>query len=157
MAKKRKAKRGKYKKRGGGGMKLKNSTIYMLFALGSIGGGAALLASYTQANELLATLNTYLVSYFGGFSFLVPIVLILFGLFVTGIKTPLTKPTFFFGFALLVGSLIGLFQSGQVGQKIFAVSSSVFGSMLTVLLFTVAGIIALMVCLNITFAVSILT
>ncbi len=149
MARKKKAaKRRKYKKRSSG--KLQSGTIYTIFALGSIVSGIGLLASYTQANELLTEANLYLTSYFGPLSFLIPIILILFGLLLTGVKTPITKATSFFGFLLLTGSLLGLFSSGQIGEKIVATSNSIFPPALTLVFFIFGALIGLIVCLNIT-------
>ncbi len=143
-------KRKKYKKRGK--MKLKNSTIYMLFSVGLIGFGFALFASYTRGNDLLTTLNVYLTSYFGWLSFLIPINIIVFGLLTTKIKAFFTRPNFFAGLLLLTAALLGLFQSGQIGLKLFALSDSIFGTIITVILYFLAGFIGLIVFLNLSFA-----
>lgn len=146
--KKKSAKRRKYKKRGGGGA-LKSGTIYTIFALGAIVAGIGLFASYTRSNELLSESNLYLTSYFGPLSFFIPLILILFGLFMMRVKTPITKPTFFFGFLLLTVSLLGLFSAGQVGVKILGISNSIFPPALTLIFFIFGALIGLVVCLNI--------
>lgn len=143
----RKKKRGKYHKRKGG-MKLKNSTIYTLFAVSSIVGGVVLFASYTQANELLSKINLYLTSYFGWLSFTIPIIIILFGLILTRIKATITRLNIFLGFFVLSVSLMGLFQSGLIGEKLFSVSESLFPSFLTLMIFMAASLVGLMVLLN---------
>src|SRR3989344_4690929 len=113
-----KRKRRKYKKRRSA--RLGNGTIYMLFSVGCIAAGAAMFASYTQANEFLTKINLYLISYFGWVSFLIPINVILFGFLMSKIKAPFAKATVFLGFFLLTVAFLGLFKSGQVGQQIFA-------------------------------------
>ncbi len=146
MARKRK----KYKKRRS--VKLKKNTVYMLFAIGSILAGFAMFASYTQANSFLTKINLYLTGYFGWLSFFVPIIVILFGLILTGIKLPISKATTFFGLLLLSLALFGLFQSGVVGAKLFSLSDSVFGSWLSLLVFVAAAVVGLMVFLNLSIA-----
>src|SRR3989344_4112030 len=140
------ARRRKYKRRGG--LKLKNSTIYTLFAVGSITGGVALFASYTQGNELLSTINLYLTSYFGPFSFLMPANLILFGFLLARLKAAFARPNVFFGFAVSSFALLGLFRSGQIGLQIFTISDSIFGPILSLIFFVFATLIGLIVFLN---------
>ncbi len=147
----RKKTRKKYKKRKSAGG-LKSSTIYMLFAVGCIAGGAAMLASYTQANEFLTQINFYLTSYFGWLSFLTPINVILFGFLMARIKAPFAKPTVFLGFFLLTVAFLGLFSSGQVGLAIYSLSNSMFGPALSIFFFVLAALVGMMVFLNISIA-----
>ncbi|HVT00882.1 MAG TPA: DNA translocase FtsK [Patescibacteria group bacterium] len=145
--------RKKYKKRkGSGGAKLKNSTIYTIFALGSIIAAAAMFASYTQGNDLLIKINLYLTSYFGWLSFLIPINVLLFGALVSGIKAPFAKANVFLGFVLLTASLLGLFSSGAMGAQLFAASFSIFGTALSVFIFVVGALLGLIVFLNMPFS-----
>ncbi len=140
------AKRRKYRKRGS--LKLKNGTIYMLFAVGAIVAGLAMFASYTRGNELLIKINLYLTSYFGWLSILIPPLVILFGLMVARVKAPFTRPNVFLGYLLLILALFGLFQSGVVGEQLFSVADSVFGSILSMLVFVAAALVGLIVFLN---------
>ncbi len=142
--------RRKYHKRSS--LRLKKNTIYTLFAISCIVGGLALFASYTQSNELLAAINRYLTSYFGWISFIVPVNIILFGLILSRIKAPFAHANVFLGFALLTVSLLGLFRSGQIGEQIFLVSNSIFGSVLSLIFFVAAALIGLVVFLNLSFA-----
>jgi len=140
--------RRKYRRRKPFKVKLKKTTIYTLFSILSIAFGGALFASYTKGNEILTELNVYLTSYFGPLSLTVPINVILFGFLLTRIRASFTKANVFFGFLLLTLALMGLFQSGQVGEKIFQISNSIFGSILTILLFAAATLVGLVVFLN---------
>lgn len=146
----RKKARRKYKKRKSSS--LSSGTIYMLFAVACIAGGAAMFASYTQANDLLTQINLYLVSYFGWLSFLIPITVILFGFLMTKIKAPFAKPQVFLGFFLLTVALLGLFQSGQMGFQIYSMSNSIFGSWLSAIFFVMAAFVGVMLFLNLSFA-----
>src|SRR3989344_553192 len=117
MARHKRQKRKYRTRRSGSKLRLKNSTIYSLFFVACIAAGAAMFASYTRSNEFLTSMNLYLTSYFGAFSFLIPIDVILFGLMLTRIKAPFAKANVFLGFSLLTVAFLGLFQSGSVGQQ----------------------------------------
>jgi S-DNA-T family DNA segregation ATPase FtsK/SpoIIIE len=142
MAKKRR----KYRRRSS--LKLKKGTIYTLFAIGSIVAGFAMFASYTGGNELLSTINLYLSGYFGWLSFFVPIITILFGFTISGIRLPFTKMNVFLGLLVITLSLMGLFKSGAVGLELFSISDSIFGSFLSLIVFISATLIGLVVLLN---------
>ena len=141
------AKRRKYKKRSSG-VKLKKNTIYTLFALGSIGLGLAMIVSYTRGNEFLTMINLYLVGYFGWVSFTIPILVVLFGLMITGIKASFARANVFLGFLLTSVSLMGLFQSGYVGEQEFLVAASVFTPLLSVLIFLIGVFLGFVVLMN---------
>jgi S-DNA-T family DNA segregation ATPase FtsK/SpoIIIE len=143
MARKRK----KYRKRRGS-VKLKKGTVYTLFAIGCIVAGFAMFASYTGGNELLLRINSYLTGYFGWFSFIVPVITILFGFMISGIRLPFAKINVFLGLVLLTAALLGLFQSGAVGVEIYAVSNELFGSILTLVVFVAATLVGFVVFLN---------
>lgn len=140
--------RRRYKRRHPFKLKLKKTTIYTLFSIASIATGFALFASYTKSNEILSDTNFYLTTYFGWFSFIVPVNLILFGLILTRIRAAFTRANVFFGFLLLSGALVGLFQAGLVGLQIFDLAVSVFGTALSVMFFIVAAFVGLIVFLN---------
>ena len=140
--------RRKYRRRSPFKLKLKKTTIYTLFSIFSIAVGAGLLASYTRSNELLSDINFYLISYFGGFSYLVPIDVILLGLLLTRIRAPFTRANVFLGFLLLSVSIIGLFQSGLIGNELFLVSQSIFGNLLAAVIFIAGTLVGLVVFLN---------
>src|SRR3989304_1916932 len=129
-------------------LRLKKTTIYSLFSIFSIGASAVLFASYTKSNEILFDINFYLTSYFDWLGILVPINVILFGLLLTGIRSPFTRANVFFGFALMSGALFGFFQSGFIGQQIFEVTNSIFGAALSVIFFISAILVGLVVFLN---------
>src|SRR3989338_8407622 len=140
--------RRKYRRRKPFKVKLKKTTIYTLFSILSIAFGGALFASYTKGNEILTELNVYLSSYFGPLYLTVPINVILFGFLLTRIRASFTKANVFFGFLLFTLAFMGLFHSGQVGETLFQISNSIFGSILTILLFAAATLVGLVVFLN---------
>ncbi len=140
--------RRRYKRRHLFKVRLRKTTVYTLFSIFSLASGGALLASYTQSNQLLIDLNLYLTSYFGSLSFLIPINIILFGLLLTRIRAAFTRANVFFGFLLLSLALISLFRSGFVGERLFQVSDSIFGTILSVIIFIAATLVGLVVFLN---------
>lgn len=143
MAKKRR----KYRKRGS--FKLKNDTIYTLSAIGMIFTGFLLLFSYSRSGDALILINQYLVYFFGLFSFLVPLCLIMLALLFTRIKVGFTKINVVVGFLTMSAAIIGLGKSGFVGEQASYQISSLIGSPLTILFFIVAIFISIIVMFNI--------
>lgn len=144
--------RRKYKKRRFGARRgLTSGTIYSLFALSMFFVGALLLVSYTHYNDILVKINTYNASLFGVFGALVALNLILFSLLFMRIKTPFTKPAIPLGFFVFTVCLLGLFQTGSAGKKLFSTSTSLFGTpMMSVFIYSLGSFLGLIVFLNIT-------
>lgn len=152
MAKKKKVKkRGSYKRRSGGGLKLKKGTIYTVSAVSLVFAAIACVVSYTRSGSALMQLNDSLVSFFGFFSFLIPIVCVLVALFILQMKNSLSRPNISIGFIVFTISILGLFQSGMVGHDLFYYLSSIIGPILTVLLFALGAFIGFVVCMNLSF------
>jgi len=142
-------KKRKYKKRSKVGLKLKNDTIYTLFAITLIFLGIALFFSYTQNGAALTKANEYLVGYFGVFSFLIPINFILIGLLMSKIKSKITSPNVVFGFLVFSISVLGLFQSGALGLRLFSTLEELLGGGLSLVIFFVGLLVGLIVFLNV--------
>lgn len=151
MPKKKAAKkRGSYKRRSKG-LKLKKGTVYTLSAIGLVFTAIASALSYTRSGTALASLNDFLVNFFGFFSFLIPILCVLVALFILQMKNSLSKPNISIGFIVFTISVLGLFQSGLVGHDLFFYISNVIGPILTVLLFALGAFIGFVVCMNLSF------
>jgi len=131
--------RRKYRRRGFK-LKLKKDTVYTLSAIGTFLLGSLLLFSFTKSSEILAKINLYLESFFGFFSFLIPINFILFSLLLTKIKASFTRPNISIGFLTLTICILGLFKSGFLGQELFSYTESFVGSLLTTIFF-IAGLL----------------
>lgn len=138
----------RYRRRSVFKFKLRKNTVYTLFSLASVVLGIGLFASYTQSNELLTDVNLYFISYFGVLSFLIPINIILFGLLLSRIRASFTRPNVFFGFSLLTIAFLGLFRSGRIGEEAFLLSDSIFGEILSLIVFFAGALVGLIVCLN---------
>lgn len=146
----RRRKRKPYKKRSKG-LKLKKGTIYTLSAISLVFLALASALSYTKNGEPLAILNNYLINFFGFFSFLIPITLILVALFILQMKNSLSKPNISIGFIVFTLSVLGLFQSGMVGHDLFYYLNSVIGSILTMVVFSLGIFVGFVVCMNLSF------
>lgn len=150
MAKRKKIKRKAYKKRGSG-FKLKKGAVYTLSAISLIFLSIACLLSYTRNGEALIKINNYLLNFFGFFSFLVPINLVLVALFILRMKNALSKPNVATGFLVFTISILGLFQSGAAGHDLFFYTNNVIGSILTMVLFSLGIFVGFVVCMNLSF------
>lgn len=151
MAKKKKLKkRGSYKRKGKG-FQLKKGTVYTLSAITLIFTAIASAVSYTRNGSALIQLNDFLGNFFGFFAFLIPVVLVLVGLFVLQMKNSLSKPNISVGFIVFTISILGLFQSGMVGHDLFFYISNIIGSILTIILFALGAFIGFVVCMNLSF------
>lgn len=146
----RRKKRKPYKKRSKG-LKLKKGTIYTLSAICLVFLALASVLSYTKNGEPLTKLNDYLINFFGFFSFLIPITLVLVALFILQMKNSLSKPNISIGFIVFTLSVLGLFQSGMVGHDLFFYLSSVIGPMLTIVVFSLGIFVGFVVCMNLSF------
>src|SRR3989344_9676753 len=94
-------------------LKLKNTTIYNLFGIGSFLGVGLLAMSFTKSGESLSLINDLLGVRFGGAAFLLPLLLFFVGFFFLHIKKFfLSKPTVMIGFLIFFVSIIGLTKSG---------------------------------------------
>lgn len=152
MAKKKKVvkKRGSYKKRGKG-LQLKKGTIYTISAIALVFLSIACAFSYTRSGSALTSLNDKLVSLFGFFSFLIPVLCVLLALFILQMKNSLSRPNISIGFIVFTVSILGLFQSGMVGHDLFFYINNFIGPILTLLLFALGAFIGFVVCMNLSF------
>lgn len=144
MAKRRR----KYRKRG----KLKQGTVYTLFAIGLFFIACIMFLSYSNNGYILSKINSYLIAYFGDLFFLVAIFLILFSIFMTRIKSAVSGPNLSIGFLVLTISLLGMFRSGLVGEETFSFFESVYGAVLAYLTFFCGAIIGAIVFFNVSFS-----
>lgn len=139
------AKRGRYGPRGKFKLKLKKKTVYTIFALGQIAGGALLFLSFVGSGSSFEYINVAIRQYFGPMSFFLPFVLILFGFLFFKLKFVLSRPNVAFGFLILFGSAVTLFRSGYVGKMLFANVSDVITPLGTFLVFLTGIFIGLVV------------
>lgn len=141
-------KRKKYKKRSKGG-KLNSGTIYSLFGLALLSGSVLLFASYTRNGSLLSQINDKTGSYFGIFSVLIPLSLLLITFLFIKVKSRFTAPSVIFGFLVFTFSLLGLFRSGSMGDKIYGLTASFIGELFTSVIYFIGAVLGFIVFTNI--------
>ena len=146
MARKRKyskRRRGSRSRKGG----LRASTVYLLFSLSLVALSGVLFFSFIDNSGTLADINRYLVGYFGFFSLLIPINLLLIAGVFSKVKA-ISRLNIAAGFFLFTICLLALLQSGLVGQELFLQLAMLLGSALAYLVFIVGVLIGIIVLFN---------
>ena len=140
MAKRRHYRKQKFK------VKLKKNTVYSIFALSVILSGFCLGFSFAKTGPSLTAINDYLVYYFGGISFLVPLLLVILGFFFLRLKIFLSQPNVAIGAFIFYASLLGLTKEGSIGLYLNSVIAEVvsgFGAFAIYLAGVLVGLIVL--------------
>ena len=106
--------------------KINRGTIFNIFGFIIFGSALILLISFIKSfanrtsGRILYQLNEILVSKFGGLSIFIPLILLLLSIhFFNTKKLKFIKPNITGGLIMVFISLIGVFQSGEIGSSIF--------------------------------------
>ncbi|QQG40902.1 MAG: DNA translocase FtsK [Candidatus Levyibacteriota bacterium] len=137
-------KRHSYRRRRGIKFKLKKETIYTIFALGLFLGSILTFLSFIKREGAFLTLHAALQYYFGGVSFLFPLILIFFSLLLFRFKMFFSKPNIAIGFSIFFLASAAITKSGLIGSSLFSILSEVLsdiGSYVVFLIGFVVGII----------------
>ncbi len=97
-------------------IQLKKSTVFSVLAVTFLLLAAITIFSFLREGLILVKLNDFFWFLFGSVSFLLPFVFILASAIFTKLKIPLREPNVLVGTLILFASLLGLSQSGFVGQ-----------------------------------------
>ena len=143
----RKRKYSKRRKKSGSGLALKKNTVYTLFTLGLLVSSFFLFFSFTQNGETLIQVNTYLTGYFGIFAILIPINFLLLAMLFSRVKM-VSRVNVTGGFLVLTLCLLGLFQSGLIGQEIFLQLALLLGTGISYLIFILGVLVGVVVLFN---------
>jgi len=107
-------------------LKINKGTIFNIFGFIIFGSALIFLVSFIKsfANQtsgrILYQINQILVSEFGGLSIFIPLILLLLSIhFFNTKKFKFIKPNITGGLIMVFISLIGVFQSGEIGSRIF--------------------------------------
>jgi len=141
------AKRGRPRKRRPT-FKLKKGTIASALALGLFALAVFIIISFSHQTAILKSLNEIIFSYLGWEIYLSPLLLILAGLLLSRLKTPLTSFSVFFGAFLMFFSLAGLTKAGYIGSFLLTKVSSLLGLFGAYVLFFVLSLVGLVVLLD---------
>ncbi len=121
-------------------LKLKKNTVYSIFAFGLILGGLLLFLSFSKSGASFTIVNDLLSRYFGLFSILFPLALILLGFFFLKLKIFISRPNVAVGFLLFFISILGLFKGGIVGDRLYGILADILTGLGASLVY-VAGIL----------------
>ena len=139
MARRKHYKKSKFK------LKLKKNTVYTIFAFGLILCGLLALLSYTKSGQSFIVINDLLTSYFGLFSLLFPISLILLGFLFLRLKMYISRPNVSVGFLLFFISALGLFKGGSLGSYLYQMLADILNGFGANLVYTGGILIGLFV------------
>ncbi|VVA44085.1 DNA translocase FtsK [Candidatus Roizmanbacteria bacterium] len=132
-------------------IKINKGTILNIFGFIIFGSGLISLISFIKSftNEetgrILFVINQILVSKFGGLSIFIPLILILLSIhFFNTRKFKFIKPNITGGLIMVFISLIGIFQTGEIGSAIFnnlKIDFSVAGAVIIIGVILVIGLV----------------
>ncbi len=136
--------------------KINKQTIFNIFGFLLVGLAVVLVISYLQnftgggsGGRILGKINTILTSKFGGLAIILPFVLLLTsGHFFNTKKLKFIKLNVSGGLILVFISLLGVFQSGEVGQTIFHNLSLDFSTLGAIVILGVIFIVGLILFLD---------
>lgn len=131
--------------------KINRQTIFNILGFVFIGSGLISLVSFAKnlANEdtgiMLFKLNRFLVEKFGGFSILLPFIIIIFSAhFFNTKKLKFIKPNITGGIIMVFVSLLGIIRSGELGKVIFdnlSLDFSFVGAVIILLIIFIIGLV----------------
>lgn len=136
-------------------IKINKRTIFNIFGFIIFGSGLISLISFIKsfANEesgkILYLIHQILISKFGGLSIFIPLILLLLSVhFFNTKKLKFIKPNITSGLIMVFISLIGIFQSGEIGSSIFENLKLDFSSAGAVIIIGVILVIGLVLFLD---------
>jgi S-DNA-T family DNA segregation ATPase FtsK/SpoIIIE len=129
-------------------MKLKKSTLFSVGSILFLALGGLIMVSFIRQGSLLIELNNLIINYFGWTGILLPFVLIIAGLLLTKLKTPVNEPNVLVGGILLLLSLMGLFRQGSLGKQIWEGTASLITGLGALIIILGGLLISLVVLFN---------
>lgn len=129
-------------------LKLKKETIYNIFGFGLIALSILLFLSFSKNQESFIFLSEKLEELFGFFSYVFPLIILLFGFLFLRLSFFISKPNISIGFLLLFTSLVTLSKTGKIGQIIFSIFSDMLSDNGSYLIFLAAFFVGIIVFFN---------
>lgn len=128
--------------------KLKNRTLYTIFAVMLMGAAGLIALSFGQQGELLAKLFSLLYEQIGGATYLVPLDLFAIAFLLIGSKTYLSKPNLSVGMMIITISVMALGKQGVLGVELWMQIAGLISSAGALLIFLAALVIGIVVLFN---------
>lgn len=132
-------------------LRLKRATIFSIGSVLLLVLAGLVILSFSHQGELLIRLNDFLLNTFGWTTIFLPFILMVAGLMLTKLKTPVNEPSVLVGAFLLFLSLAGLTQAGRLGREIWLGISSLTTSVGALIILVGGVLIALIVLFNTSF------
>ncbi len=129
-------------------MKLKRSTLFSVGSILFLSLGGLIMVSFIRQGSLLIELNNLIIKFFGWTGILLPFALIVAGLLLTKLKTPVNEPNVLVGSVLLLLSLMGLFRQGSLGKQIWEGTASLITGLGALIIILGGLLISLVVLFN---------
>ncbi|MBU2592280.1 MAG: DNA translocase FtsK [Patescibacteria group bacterium] len=148
MARRRKRSRKGSAKAGSLRIQLKKSTVFSVLAVILLLLAGITIFSFLREGLVLIKLNDLFWLLFGSVSFLLPFIFILASIIFTKLKIPLREPNVLAGTLIFFASLLGLSQSGLVGNWIWEQVAVLITGAGALLIFLGGTLIGLVVLLN---------
>lgn len=105
-------------------LKLKKSTLFSIASIFFLVLAGLIMVSFLRQGKVLIEMNDFIVGLFGWTAILLPFILVVAGLLLTKIKTPVNEPHVLVGGVLLLLSLMGLIRGGKLGSQIWEGTAS---------------------------------
>jgi len=109
-------------------LKLKKKTVYTLFGLGFFLAGVFLLLTFIKKSGASLTISDMLQGQFGTLAVLFPFALLFIGLLLLHLKFYLSRLNVTIGYLLFYFSLIGIFKSGSIGERIYTILAEILSN-----------------------------
>jgi len=132
-------------------LKINKGTIFNIFGFIIFGSALIFLVSFIKSfanrtsGRMLYQLNQILVTKFGGLSIFIPLILLLLSVhFFNTKKFKFIKPNTTSGLIMIFISLIGVFQSGEIGSSIFEnlkLDFSIIGALIIMGVILIIGLV----------------
>src|SRR3990167_1444207 len=126
-------------------LKLKKDTLYSVASVILVAISAIIIISFTGQGSWLAKLNQTLAASFGSATLLLPFVFLSAGLMMTQLNWKVARPNVFFGGLLVFVALLGIGQTGRIGQEIFINLAALILPIGTVIVLSAVGLIGVMI------------
>ncbi|MCL4389784.1 MAG: DNA translocase FtsK [Patescibacteria group bacterium] len=111
----------RYRKRSLFRLKLRKQTVYSIFSLGLLAtAGLIMVSTFYPQGAILTKLSALFDLYFGWGKVFFAITLVQLALLLSRVKIGPAKPNSVIGYFLILCALLGLSQSGNLGQTLFA-------------------------------------
>ncbi|MEK7521293.1 MAG: DNA translocase FtsK [Patescibacteria group bacterium] len=129
-------------------LKLKKHTVVSITQILCFALAGLIIVSFSRQGLILYSINKFFTDYFSWTSLFIPFFLIVSGLMLSKLKTPLSNPTVLMGGVIFALCAAGLTQAGKLGDEIWAGVASLITSFGAAVVFLGGAVIGLLILFN---------